>query len=229
MVDNLRKPYEKNKITITQPTGKQTNIKVKKENIQLNDENTPKETPNIDIKKAWCVSIMSNDFGLNHSIICFKDEKFSSLEHRFYDDWPEHRNENNFFVANGKLLVRDKTIEENGIKNHDKIMIYNNKSDNIEDNKNVIENIQVEDKEEIWAVLIKTLDSQVNCPIPISSDAKFSDLLKVFYKKYPELNKQNNLFLCCGKMMNENLTLKENGIKDQDIIILNYDNQFYDN
>ena len=42
-----------------------------------------------------------------------------------------------------------------------------------------------------------------------------------FYEKYPEFKDTENFFLVNGNKINKYRTLKENGIKDCDIILLN--------
>ena len=71
-----------------------------------------------------------------------------------------------------------------------------------------------------------TVSFQIICPISISSDAKFSSLVEKFYIVYPEYRKTKNVFLCGGRMIDENLTLKENKIKDNDNIIIDVNDQF---
>ena len=58
----------------------------------------------------------------NYSLICKKTELFVRLEERLYQDFPQFKDyEMNFLVA-GIRIKRFKTIEENNIKNNDKIM-----------------------------------------------------------------------------------------------------------
>ena len=46
-----------------------------------------------------------------------KDETFAEIEERLYQQYPEYRETNNNFIANGKEILRFKTIKDNGIKN----------------------------------------------------------------------------------------------------------------
>ena len=61
---------------------------------------------------------------------------------------------------------------------------------------------------------------KVDFPIACLATENFVKIEERFYQEYPELRRTNNFFLCCGKMVNRFLSIKENGIKSGDIIII---------
>ena len=66
----------------------------------------------------------SADQVIHRSVICKNNELFSSVENRLYDDgFPEYKESENFFTFNGLKINKNKTLEENNIKNSDVIIL----------------------------------------------------------------------------------------------------------
>ena len=61
---------------------------------------------------------------INYSMACKTTDLFSSLEERLYQDYPNYRNIEKIFMANTNRISRNKTLEENNIKNNDIINIF---------------------------------------------------------------------------------------------------------
>ena len=61
---------------------------------------------------------------INYSMACRTTDLFSSLEERLYQDYPNYRNIEKIFMVNTNRISRDKTLEENNIKNNDIIHIF---------------------------------------------------------------------------------------------------------
>ena len=68
------------------------------------------------------------DRKINYDIGCEYSDKFSSVEDKLYEKYPELRNKKGLmFIANGNIIKRTKTIEENMLKNRNTIItLYNN-------------------------------------------------------------------------------------------------------
>ena len=68
------------------------------------------------------------DLIINYDIGCEYSDKFSSVEDKLYEKYPELRNKKGLmFIANGNIIKRTKTIEENMLKNRNTIIaLYNN-------------------------------------------------------------------------------------------------------
>ena len=61
---------------------------------------------------------------INYSMACKTTDLFSSLEERLYQDFPNYRNIEKIFMVNTNRISRNKTLEENNIKNNDIINIF---------------------------------------------------------------------------------------------------------
>ena len=60
---------------------------------------------------------------INYSMACRTTDLFVSLEERLYQDFPKYRNITNIFKINDNKIFKDKTLEENNIKNNDIIFL----------------------------------------------------------------------------------------------------------
>ena len=60
----------------------------------------------------------------NYSMACKTTDLFSSLEERLYQDFPNYRNIEKIFMVRANRISRDKTLEENNIKNNDIISLF---------------------------------------------------------------------------------------------------------
>ena len=60
----------------------------------------------------------------NYSMACKTTDLFSSLEERLYQDFPNYRNIEKIFMVRANTISRDKTLEENNIKNNDIISLF---------------------------------------------------------------------------------------------------------
>ena len=54
---------------------------------------------------------------MNCNITCSKNDIFSEIEEKLYKQYPQYKKINSYFLANGNLVLKSKTIAENGIKN----------------------------------------------------------------------------------------------------------------
>ena len=52
---------------------------------------------------------------MHYAIAGEKDNTFAQIEEKLYQKFPEYRETNNIFVANGMQVLRFKTIEQNRI------------------------------------------------------------------------------------------------------------------
>ena len=65
-------------------------------------------------------------------------------------------------------------------------------------------------------------DQSVNFPMPCMLSDIFSKLEEKLYLEYPELKNQNIYFIAKGSIINRDLTLEQNKIKNGDQILINY-------
>ena len=79
---------------------------------QLNNNNI---LNNIKFVDTIAINIISSDKNLNYTTKCLKTNIFAEVEENLYKEYPQYRETNNSFIANGKQILRFKTIEENKI------------------------------------------------------------------------------------------------------------------
>ena len=72
--------------------------------------------------KAICI-ISPQDKSINYPMICSGNQLFSEIEEKFYKEFPEYKETDNYFFSNGNLLKRFKTIDENKIEDGDRIIL----------------------------------------------------------------------------------------------------------
>ena len=66
-------------------------------------------------EKMLCVTFISLNEEVHYSIICKNTDKFSVIEDKFYEKYPQHIDSGISFVFKGKNIQRFKTLEENQI------------------------------------------------------------------------------------------------------------------
>ena len=72
------------------------------------------------------VIFQSLDKKVHCSIICKKTDLFINVESSLYKKHPEYLESEQYFIANGKKINKFKTLNENGIKDNDIIILYVN-------------------------------------------------------------------------------------------------------
>ena len=92
------------------------------ENIKNNNSNINKEKM-IKESQIAVINFISSDQKVHYAISCLKSSIFAEIEEKLYKVYPEYRETNNAFFANGKNILRFKTISENGIKNGFPVML----------------------------------------------------------------------------------------------------------
>jgi DNA repair exonuclease SbcCD ATPase subunit len=82
---------------------------------QLNKINNNETNEKFDRQQMMCVYFTSIDQRINFPISCINTDIFAEVEEKLYKEYPEYRETNNFFISNGKQILRFKTIGENNI------------------------------------------------------------------------------------------------------------------
>ena len=72
---------------------------------------------NVNLNDIVCVNFISSDKKVHFAISCLKKETFAEVEEKLYKQYPQYRETNNNFIANGTPVLRFKTIDENKIGN----------------------------------------------------------------------------------------------------------------
>ena len=75
-------------------------------------------------EKLIALNFISVDQCINHTIICKTKAEFHIIEAQLYAEYPEYKNNENFFTFNGSKINRWNTLEDNGINGIDGIQEY---------------------------------------------------------------------------------------------------------
>ena len=76
-------------------------------------------------EKIISIIFISFDQNIISSFICKNTDIFNSLENKFYEKYSEYKNLDNIFISNGRKIDKNKSLDENKIKNNDIITIFN--------------------------------------------------------------------------------------------------------
>ena len=63
------------------------------------------------------VNFISMDQQIHYAIPCIDTDIFAEVEEKLYKQFPQYRETNNNFIANGEPVLRFKTIAQNKIGN----------------------------------------------------------------------------------------------------------------
>ena len=77
----------------------------------------------VDYNNIMIINFMSGDGVINCGIKCLKTDTFAEVEEKLYEKYEDYREYNNVFLHSGNTVLRFKTIEENNIKDSDKIIM----------------------------------------------------------------------------------------------------------
>ena len=75
------------------------------------------------IEKHIFVIIKTNDLTIQHLIPCYTSDIFTTIEEKLYNKYPELKNKQIYFTANGITINRSDTLENNNIKSSANISI----------------------------------------------------------------------------------------------------------
>ena len=144
-------------------------------------------------------------------------------------------NNNNYNINNNKIntIINNKikfNIDNNVVnynQNHNSVN-YNNNNNNNNINK-IINPIELylditkneKDTQDIIIIYIKSIDQSLNCKIRCKNSDKFNKIVNIILEKEPKFTDQIGFFMCKGTRVNEYRSLKDNGIKNDDVILLN--------
>ena len=109
IINNLNNEINNYKNIISKKDLELNNIK-----SQLNN-NIPNN--NVNFNDIMCVNFISSDQNVHFAASCLKTNTFAEIEEKLYKQYPQYRETNNNFFANGTQVLRFKTIAENKIGN----------------------------------------------------------------------------------------------------------------
>ena len=104
------------------------NEMIKMKDIMINDLKNQlknKEIKTVNYDDILSIHFISLDQNINCAIKCLKTDIFAEVEEKLYQKYGEYRETNNNFTANGQIVLRFKSINDNHIKDGDTIQLIN--------------------------------------------------------------------------------------------------------
>ena len=91
---------------------------------ETNKDHSDNKEEKFSRKEMKCVYFTSVDQKINYPIPCIDSDIFAEVEEKLYKEYPEYRERNNCFIANGKEILRFKSIADNKIGNGMPVILY---------------------------------------------------------------------------------------------------------
>ena len=114
-INNLNNVINNYKNIIIQKDVELNNLRSQlNNNRNFNNFNIPN---NVNFNDIMCVNFISSDQNVHFAASCLKTDTFAEIEEKLYKQYPQYRETNNSFLANGTQVLRFKTIAENKIGN----------------------------------------------------------------------------------------------------------------
>ncbi len=102
-----------NKIKELENNLNQKNNELNQLKAQLQNNNVNNQLNNNVQNKDKSVSFISSDSSIFFSVPCSGNSTFAEVEELLYREYPDLRETNNNFIANGRPILRFKTVNEN--------------------------------------------------------------------------------------------------------------------
>ena len=112
IINNLQFSIQSYQNIINQKEQELNNLKK-----QLQDINNQNKGNYVNMNKLMSVNFISVDQKIHFSVPCIDSDTFAEVEEKLYKEFPEYRETNNNFIANGDPVLRFKTISQNKIGN----------------------------------------------------------------------------------------------------------------
>ena len=74
-------------------------------------------------EEVIAVVFISLDQKIHFPMSCKISDIFEKLEEKLYLEYPHYKKKNTYFIANGNMVIKSETLEKNGIKNGDAIIM----------------------------------------------------------------------------------------------------------
>ena len=74
-------------------------------------------------EKLMAIIFISLDENIHSTIICKNTDPFTKIEEMLYEIYPDYKESENNFLANGHRVIKSKTLEQNNIHNNDIIIL----------------------------------------------------------------------------------------------------------
>ena len=115
LIQNLKNDISKKEKELLSLKNK---LKIKKEEL-----NKIKSNNMVDKGQIFSINFMSVSHDKIFPISCSSNDTIVKFEELFYNEYPEYKDHNTYLTVNGRSVKRFKTIEENGIKQGNAIIV----------------------------------------------------------------------------------------------------------
>ena len=170
-------------------------IKKKDEEIKLlktrNFDN--KRNNQINLSNMKSINFVSVDHKINYSIPCIGDPIFAEIEEQLYKEYPEYRETDNYFMNNGNIIRRFRTINENKIRGGLPIILIRNEEISYNKYSNNKGYSHINDSN-IKSIKFDTIDQRINYSILCMGNSIFYEIEEQLYKEYTEYRETDNYF-----------------------------------
>ena len=112
IINNLQFSIQSYQNIINQKENELNNLKMQLQNIHSQNKGNY-----VNMNKIMSVNFISMDQKIHFSVPCIDSDTFAEVEEKLYKQFPEYRETNNNFIANGEPVLRFKTISQNRIGN----------------------------------------------------------------------------------------------------------------
>ena len=119
--DQLNKKIKELEKTLSSLIEKNNDLNKKNKELKMGLSRYPFEL--LDGEKIMSVIFFSQNNNVHFSLICKNTDLFINIEHKLYEEYPDYKNKNNLFTVNGNNINKFQTLEENGIKNSNIILL----------------------------------------------------------------------------------------------------------
>ena len=180
---------------------------------------------------AIIIKFQSDDGNINYILSCNENDIFKDIANKLFEEKKEFKEYGNTFLCNGNNINENKSLKENTIKNNDIIIVMEDINKKEEKNlQNLAEKLKKEgnlnviicakDTKNLITLNFYSNDEKILCLLICNEVQIFNEIINKVYETYPDYNIRNNYFTCNQSRVNEYKSLKENNIKNEDLIIL---------
>jgi len=104
-------------------SNEEENLNNQNNNFSFRNNNNEKVNQSNEDENIISIIFGTTDQKLHYSVPCRKTDSFSKIEKKLYNEYPEYKERNKYFLVNGNKIEVNKTLEENKIKNSDVIFL----------------------------------------------------------------------------------------------------------
>ena len=123
-IDDFNKLYKNiNKIDIPLKIFNPSNVEYTNFDDGINNIDIGRERK-VNFKDIVAINFVSSDQTIRYPMKCLKKDTFSRVEEKLYNIYPKLKEHDNFFLYNGRKILRFKTIEENNIRDGSIISMF---------------------------------------------------------------------------------------------------------